>query len=55
MVNWKANDATDRLFGALIAAHPSLKVSKPHPVPHVAQKTAQSLLAEPSWLLSHLS
>ncbi|KAL2215409.1 hypothetical protein M432DRAFT_593446 [Thermoascus aurantiacus ATCC 26904] len=25
MVNWKANDATDRLFGALIAAHPSLK------------------------------
>jgi hypothetical protein len=27
MVNWKVNDATDRLFGSLIAAHPELRVS----------------------------
>ncbi|KAL2001446.1 hypothetical protein VTN02DRAFT_1762 [Thermoascus thermophilus] len=26
MVNWKAADATDRLFGSLIAAHPGLKL-----------------------------
>ncbi|KAL1968689.1 hypothetical protein VTN77DRAFT_1515 [Rasamsonia byssochlamydoides] len=26
MVNWKASDATDRLFGALIAAHPELRL-----------------------------
>lgn len=28
MVNWKAADATDRLFGSLIAAHPGLKVRR---------------------------
>ena len=27
MVNWKDSDATDRLFAALIAAHPDLRVS----------------------------
>jgi hypothetical protein len=26
-VNWKSADAMDRLLGALIAAHPSLKAS----------------------------
>lgn len=28
MVNWKSADATERLISALIAAHPSLKVSE---------------------------
>lgn len=31
MVNWKANESTDRLIAVLIAAHPGLKVSTSSP------------------------
>lgn len=31
MVNWKAADATDRLFASLIAGHPNLRVGVPKP------------------------
>ncbi|RHZ72344.1 hypothetical protein CDV55_104374 [Aspergillus turcosus] len=42
MVNWKANESTDRLIAVLIAAHPGLKVSTSSP-PHKLQAHSPQL------------